>query len=909
MSISGRLSVCAVLSPTSLQLSAQNEGLFPFQPTHDAPLNITNVNTWNTGVAGAGTPAGSQGFIRSSADRFVDGDGNERRFIGTNICFTGCFPEKADADRLSAELSRYGINVVRLHYVHHKTPPGNVYPQPNSFIEPVQLDKFDYLFAKLKEKGIYTYFQLNIARKFSEANGFVNASKLPFMKNGIDNYDYRMIALQKKYIKEILEHKNPYTGLAYKDDAAISMMELANENSVVASWFSFKHNMPYMIEPYRTELKDKWNKYLEHKYADTRTIKQAWGEALKGDGSEQLPDGVFREAYPDMNWGIQTDRGGIAAWRLKEAGPKDKLTGKYYAAIRVDELGPDKNRPIFFRKGISSRANTPYCLKMKLRADNPLTLQLRFAQAHSPFQLSGLSQQIEVGRTWKEYEFNFVNQLDDDNLRLLFLGFQPGELCIADVSMVEGINFEWPAGQSIEAGNIEWPTFKEWNSIPQRAYDFVAFLAGLESYYFSDMRMFVLRNVTDKQPVTGTQMLYGLSKPQAMMDFCDVHNYWCHPIFPRNNWDENSIEVPDKSMSNGDAMPGSNLMSIARTRVLGRPLTISEYDNPNLNYYSAEGNLMATALGAFQNWSAFLQFAWTHNQEYFRDWLSPQFDMCSSTAKLVHFPACYAMFVRGDVKRGDDSIVFARKLSEEDEIRKIAEAKSVYATATEKNPVMSYLPLAVVTGKEMADMPSLYNAEGRTIIRTLEDVPQAIREQFKNKEVTSTSGEITWNWQMKGAGYFKVDTPRTKVFSGFVRGRSFNYEGMILSPGATKLDWLTLSLTQAVGSAGTSRETLAPGRYLLSVTGLVQNTGEVVVKKGKNLSCGSNYGGSRGNAPVLCEGIMAELLLKGLGGRVECFALDQAGEHKARVQVDGSADALVHLSPEYETVWYELVIR
>ena len=56
--------------------------MFPFQPTHNAPENITNVRTW-PGVDAR--PAGQSGFITSDGDSFVDAEGNEIRFIGLSV--------------------------------------------------------------------------------------------------------------------------------------------------------------------------------------------------------------------------------------------------------------------------------------------------------------------------------------------------------------------------------------------------------------------------------------------------------------------------------------------------------------------------------------------------------------------------------------------------------------------------------------------------------------------------------------------------------------------------------------------------------------------------------------------------------------------------------------------------------
>ena len=45
-------------------------------------------------------------------------------------------------------------------------------------------------FSKLKEHGIYIYFQLNISRKFGEENGIVNAKQLPYFYHGIDKHTH-----------------------------------------------------------------------------------------------------------------------------------------------------------------------------------------------------------------------------------------------------------------------------------------------------------------------------------------------------------------------------------------------------------------------------------------------------------------------------------------------------------------------------------------------------------------------------------------------------------------------------------------------------------------------------------------------------------------------------------------------
>lgn len=905
------VSLLLSVSMPAQDTSADFAPMFPFQPTHDAPQNITNVAYW------PGTDcniAGGRGFIQSKGEDFVDALGQPRRFLGTNICFSGCFPEHEDAERVAEELSRYGINIVRLHYVHHNFPKDKIYPVPDSFIEPVQLERFDYLFAKLKEKGIYTYFQLNIARKFGAHNGFENANRLPYYNHGIDNVDYRMLQLQQRYIYEILNHKNPYTGLQYKNEPAISMLELSNENSIMNTWFHPRYRFDRLTEPYASEIKAMWNEWLKEKYGDTRNLKESWLSGLEGDGTDYIPEGIFKDQV-QKKWYLQKDNVAEGEYMVMPASPKDKLEGKYFLRVRIDKTGATSNMPQFARAGLKFKSMAPMTLHFKIRSDKAMSVKVRFSQGHAPWLVAGLSMDINCTTKWKEYSFPFAANMDDDNIRLLFSHFSSGTIDIADVSLVSGMEYTWPKDRSLEEGNIDWPYRAEWSMLPKRAYDFTEFIAGLEEYYFSSQYVYTKVNAGARQPVTGTQLRWGLDLPQARTDYADYHSYWNHPVFPGSayhnveNWN-----VDTKALVNGDLYPGTNLAGIARGRIYGKPLTISEYDHPNINPYSAEGNIMASAMGAFQNWGGIIQFAWTHNQDFFRSEMNPMFDMCSATQKLVHFPACYAMFVRGDVSKGPADTVYVKESSFEKDIRTMANTQSASAVNIEPSPLLAYLPLAMVSGEHIEEMPKLFVTEGKTLIRKEEEVPQRIKDAFAAKEVRSSTGELTWNWQVKGAGYFKVDTPNTKVFTGFVRGRSFEYEGMVLTPGKTRLDWLTLSMvhTDPEGREAVGKAQLKPGTYLLALTGQCHNTDAVYAKiGGTRLSSCEVNGGSKGKAPVLCEGIEADLTLSSLAGRVECHALDNGGNRMVQVAVseDPSGNALVHLGPEYRTVWYELIIK
>jgi len=884
------------------------EPMFPFQPTHNAPDNITNVRTW-AGVDNR--PAGIDGFVSTDGEHFVDENGNVLRFLGTQCGMTGCFPSHAQADKLAKEFTRYGINIVRMHYVSHRTP--KQYPVLDSFIEPVQLEKFDYFIAKLKENGIYVYFQLNIARKFSAINGIMNPGRLPKYKNGVDNVNRRMIDLQKRFHKEILEHVNPYTGIAYKDETCISMMEIANENSIVHSWFSPTHKFSALVEPYKSEFIQKWNEYLLKKYGSTEALKAAWITTTPDDGKEILSN-ANNDPYM-ASWRVQKAGGADAEVQFRKSLKRDGMKNPQYLRLKVLSNTKNKVEPRLYQTRMAIKKDCPYCLKFKVRSDSPMSIIVKLHMDHAPWKDAGLKVTAKSDYEWKEYKYNFTAPYSDDNVKLVFNNFMPGIVDIADISLSVGLDYDWPENQSLEAGNVDWPYNYNWSVLNQKAVDFVDFMSELEEAYFPEMYDNIKTNLGVKQPVTGTQLGYGLNQAQTGMDYCDMHCYWCHPAFPGGKWDNNHFNVRNEAIINSWGYPASTFANVARSRMLGKPFTVSEFDIPNLNFYCAEANLMMSALGAFQDWGGLIQFSWILDTDFDRQHVWPQFDMCSAPQKLVHFPACHAMFVRGDVRRADDKVVFARPSVKANDVKKIAEKRSSGAPSTDDMLFMNSLPLVMKSGVNVTEAPELFQAEGKTVITRRADVPSDIVEDYKNKHLTSSTGELTWDWQMPGAGYFMVDTRNTKVFSGFVRGRSFTYRGMTLTPGKTRLDWLTLSLTLAAAKEGSKPgNLLRPGSYLLAATGMVQNTDMKIVEvapKPQKISISEPDGGKLGTGPVLCEGIPATLSFAGLSGRVKCFALDPDGNRTQEVAVGSSpaGEAVLEIGPQYKTVWYELIVE
>ncbi|HNY29373.1 MAG TPA: hypothetical protein PKO15_00665 [Fibrobacteria bacterium] len=198
-------------------------------------------------------PAGKHGWVNPKGDRLVFDDGVAVRFWGTSLVGSECFPSRAAADSLAKRLSRMGANLVRLHHMDAPWSRPNLFGNASGTrkLDSSALDKVDYLISALKRRGIYAMPDLLVHRQFTADDGIPEGSTLGAKQVAI--FSPRLIRLQREFARDLLNHRNPHTGLAWKDDPAIALTECINESSI------FAHFDPDQIGPtYRRELDSLW---------------------------------------------------------------------------------------------------------------------------------------------------------------------------------------------------------------------------------------------------------------------------------------------------------------------------------------------------------------------------------------------------------------------------------------------------------------------------------------------------------------------------------------------------------------------------------------------------------------------------------------------------------------------------
>jgi hypothetical protein len=851
--------------------------LFPFVISYDGPDNASSVAHLLE------APAGKGGFVRVKDGHFAT-DAGPLRFHATNLTGPANFPSHADADKLAARLARFGINCVRLHFM--DTWYINFMPQPTQAIladdaktqrelDPKQLEKLDYLVAALKKRGIYVDVNLHVGRTLDERDGFPSAKALPWANKGVGQFEPRMIELQKEYAQKLLTHVNAYTGRAYTDEPCVALIEISNEDGLTR--FHFDGTFDRLPDPYAAELRRQWNAWLRETYASAEALQGAWAWKAEPLRDEQIADGAFGEpvALDGARWSFLpgTAKGAAKAERGVLSVEVTRDGGEFDAKVI---------RKVAVKKG------QLYTVSFKIRrveGAKPWTLSVAVASTENRgWRGLGLQELVAVGSEWKTVTCAFEAAEDADQAILQLTRFKTGRYELDDLSFKSGATFDVDPVKGYDERAVPLVTMSGRGLPPQARRDFVRFLFDVETRYWTGMADYIKHVLKAKQPVSGTQLGYSPPYIQAKLDYVDNHAYWRHPS---GGWISLTAKEP-WSIGN-DAMVGSlaNILHLASQRVQGKPYTISEYNHPYPNQYGAEAQPLLAAYGALQGWDGIFQYSYNHYVNDFEPQAMPWcfFDLVARTDALAHFPACAALFLRGDAREACEALV----------------ASADEATCRDRLVAGRTASYSVSSQGHDARLAALR----RTAVAFDGDRPaQPAKLPSDQRVFVSDTGEITWNCQKPDAPYVAVSTPNTKLFTGFPAGRTIDLGGPTLALGPTRLGWATVSLVsrKATGFG----EKGAPASILVAATGESGNAGRVMNELGEKKITLTD----RGHAPVMVEGVPATLLLRADPARVACYALDPRGERTAQVPVDqDERGARIDLGPRYKTVWYEIEIR
>ena len=884
---------CSLVFGANLPVNGQEASpFFPFVVSYEAPENATNVAKYIE------APAGKHGFIRVEGETFVN-DAGEIRFWGTNLSGAANFPTHEESERMAARLAKFGFNCVRLHWMDAWDIFGGWNPKNHTNFDPQQIDRLDYLIYCLKKQGIYVNINLHVARTLDDRDGFPHKDLRPQYDKGVGNFYPPMIEKQKEYARMLLTHVNPYTKIAYTDEPAVAMVEISNEDSIMLVWMNVWSNLSFdnLPDPYLAELRRQWNEWLAAKYDSTDALNAAWAIVNESLGEEILKGGDFDTPFviDDTTWYWQTDsivdcdatvRDGLLRMNVRKMGGVSYVPQIGYHRFAIEE-------------------GKPYTLSFRIRSDRANRVNMSVAMDHEPWTVLGVSAPLNLTTDWQTYTYQFIGTGTDDATRFCITGLKVGWYELDDVTLRPGGNFGFPKECKLEDGTMPCLKRTDAERLPNVTKDWITFLVDVERKYWVGMYRYLKDELKVKQPISGTQLNYGSTHVQAELDYCDNHAYWNHPSWPSKQWDTVDWYVRNRSLAN--SADREIFGPLATARVAGKPYTISEYNHPYPNQFSGEGLPMLAAFGRFQHWNGIFQYTYAHKVDTEPTKLTGYFDMNVHALQLVHSPACAAMFARGLVKPGEWQHL-------------------AYLSANKEIEILSQkLSPQSLNFSGLDGLPLDWALNFPTAIELEQSNRRVLRVEPTGRRYAAQGTQLLWDMNKKDAGYFTVDAPEIKVFTGFVRDREFEFDGggVIMKPGKTTLDFATISLLK-----------LEDGGYLLTATGTMHNTNGEPKPREKASAWDPDdmltLENKWGDAPVHCEGVPLELTMSAgtqfvtgveppvvpFGTQIQLqpissrtlwlvYPLDEAGNRRSDKPLRFENEP-IRLGPEYKTLWYEI---
>ncbi len=280
---------------------------FPFLPDDDefSPASIIDMSKL------LHTPAGKHGFLQRYGQRLVfEKQGQPVKFWGM---VAGMCRSAGLRDQQARFYAKHGINMVRQHPV--ESVIGVLTKDPRTgkrSFDPQKLDTWDKWFATLKKHGIYMTWSCFYPHAITPDDGYPADlyAELPGRRggkstSGVVNLMPQLQDAEWEWLKTLLLHKNPHTGLRYIDDPALAIVEVHNEDCLFwhapLNTLSAGQKMPR----HTAVLKRMWMEWAKKRYGDDANLRKAWGTGMRNGDSVNNPSMAIYGAW-EMGAGGRT---------------------------------------------------------------------------------------------------------------------------------------------------------------------------------------------------------------------------------------------------------------------------------------------------------------------------------------------------------------------------------------------------------------------------------------------------------------------------------------------------------------------------------------------------------------------------------------------------------------------------
>lgn len=813
--------------------------------------------------------------VVNSEGHFVVKD-RRMRFLGVNLAADGAFPTKTKAGLIAGRMRKMGINLVRFHHMDNPWSRESLFEwgQDTRHLNPVTLNRFEYLISQLKQNGIYANINLHCSRTVKTADGIPDADSLPDFGKGANLFDPDLIALQKEYARQLLSHVNPYTGLALVDDPVMAMVEIVNENSLYRIWRDdgLKHfsSGGKLTRRHAQLLDDRWLDFLTAKYGTDEALNAAWNVGVDSAACvNQIPDGGFETLPLTGNWELELHNNANALMTRVA----DAYEGDQCARITILQPGTESWHLQWKQPALTVRQDSVYLVSFAARADAVREIELAILQNSSPWTWFG-GQKFKVTTEWCEFQFTFrAPATCTDNTRLAFsFGLTGGSFWFDNIFFGKPAVVGLGDDETLENRNVRRIAYREClRYTDARVRDISSFYIGLQDEFFNEMATFLKSELGVQVPITGTNWNVGVGDlvSQARLDYVDNHAYWDHPQFPNEPWSGTDWLINNTSMLTSKT--GGTISALfGGVPVQGKPYTVSEYNHPFPNRFQTEGVLMAAAYAGFHDIDGLMLFDYNGNSsdDWETDFISSYFSIHRNTVMMALLPSCAKAFRTACIQPANEVITIS---CHADDI--------LLAPKADDGSWTGHFPVARSLALQHAVKIESFQASQRIS-------PVNYSPAFP---VTTDTGELIWDNDL-----FTVNTPKFIGLTGWLHDYQNLTVGDLELVGAgniATLTWISLQ-DRPLRTSKTS---------LMTLSTRIQNQG--MLWDGIQ-----TFHDNWGHAPTEIEPVIVSVKLNISADSLHVFGLDGTGKengHPATILPDGDGRFSILLSQlQQPTVWF-----
>ena len=838
-------------------------------------------------------PAGAHGFVAATPDgglRFADG--TPARFVGVTLEWTACTPDSAQAIVMASRLAKLGVNLVRVRYFDLSYPWGAAYSVLDAdagflALHPERMRRFDWLVEQLRRNGIYLYLTLQSARAPVPADGFEQpVDSMLWLGVGAWQLYPQGLAALKRHARLLLDHVNPFTGRAYREEPAIALVELMERGGLLPLWrqgftdhrageytFGFAHSR---------RLDTLFAAFLRERHGDDSGLAAAWRVSAPPGGFPNLVrEGSFEGDF-QQHWEAAAYDGPTLTPILTQS---DSVPdGQVALTLRVRNAGGEILKA-YLRQDVELEYNTLYRLTFRARASNPAGRSIYLVGYEtSEGAFSGLQSTVQITNAWGAHEAAFLTpQVMNGPVALyFFFGDVDGDISIDDVELraVEPAGLQ--PGESLATATVGRVPYGNPASLlvsTRRIEDQSEFLMGLDRDLLTALRSFVKDSIGARQPITGAGHSAVSSvmdlRAQSTMDFTTVASGW--------DW----VEARDSGVRMGNASQlrqtyaGTLYAYTALAR--DRQPFVATFAQPHPTRYLAESLLLLAAYAPHQGFDAVILDVWTDDRTFDTSRVigaGEYYELAKNPVANALLPVISQIVRAGLVAPATGTIRLRHTR------RQIAQIPRFY-WAWGPHAAPAWIP-----GYAVAVNRIVHDSLDATDFTQTGDIsfPPTL-----DGEASSDTRQIRWEW---AEGVLSIDAPGLQAASGHLARSS----GVSLS----KLDVEVLSGTETATVAwvaiDSTRTLEDAGRSLLVVTSRTEPTGLRWRDSSEVLGWGT--------APMLIDPVRARLQLDfdAPVGRLLITPLDSSGLPRGDTIALAADGSFVIDQSRTPAQWFEVVV-